>query len=136
MSNRDQNTGILQVVSLIVCMALPMLSALAEEEVEKLSLAQWNVPRSAEVIIGMAPVRNTIQKYQNREGARIRIHYTGGDEGSLWVTELRSWLVSLGIPSRHIEMIPGAADPAQLELAVYIPIKTSDDLRSVTRPHE
>ena len=98
----------------------------AAQDAEKLSQAEWNVPRSAIVITNMAPVHKTIQKYQAEEDARIRIHYAGGDEGTLWVHELRSWLVALGIPSSRIELIPGATDPAQLELSVIKPIKTNN----------
>ncbi len=101
------------------------ITANAADDSEKLHQAQWNVPRSATTIVNMAPVQNTIRKYQAQDGARIQIRFAGGDEGTLWVRELRSWLVSLGIPSTDIELIPGASDPAQLELSVINPVKTS-----------
>jgi len=101
----------------------------AADETEKLRQAQWNVPRSATTIVSMPPVQNTIRKYQAQDGARIQIRFAGGDEGTLWVRELRSWLVSLGIPSSDIELIPGASDPSELELSVINPVKTSRQTR-------
>ena len=105
----------------------------AADDSEKLSQAQWNVPRSATTIIQMTPIQNTIRKYQAKDGTRIQIRFAGGDEGTLWVYELRSWLVSLGIPSADIELIPGASDPAQLELSVINTIKTSRQVKSTTQ---
>jgi len=92
-----------------------------EAKVEILTQAQWNVPRSAITIVNMPPLQNTIRRYQAVKGSKIRIQYAGGDEGTLWVYELRGWFVSLGIPASHIELLPGASDPQKLELSVIKP---------------
>lgn len=110
---------------LTVMASMVVLVTHGAEDIEKLSQAQWNVPRSAATIITMSPIQNTVRKYQTSGGSRIHIRYAGGDEGTLWVNELRSWLVSLGIPSSDIELVPGASDPEQLELRVVYPVKSS-----------
>jgi hypothetical protein len=102
-----------------------LFSSANAQEIETLSQAQWNIPRSATTIIGMPAIQNTVRKYQATSGSRIHIRYAGGDEGTLWVNELRSWLVSLGVPSRDIELLPGASSPEQLELRVVNPLKSS-----------
>ena len=86
-----------------------------------LKASEWNVPRTTESILAMPALRQTVQAYNKNPTARIQIHYPGGDEGTLWATELRSWLISLGIASQHIELLPGSRDPGQVELQVNSP---------------
>ena len=69
---------------------------------------QWAVPRSAETLIAMPALRETINEMQTFPGNRLLIRHPGGEEGVLWVSELRSWLVSLGISSQSIELVPGS----------------------------
>jgi hypothetical protein len=107
------------------------LSTASAQDIETLSQAQWNIPRSATTIIGMSAIQNTVRKYQASNGSRIHIRYAGGDEGTLWVNELRSWLVSLGVPSSDIELLPGASNPEQLELRVVNPLKSSRQATSI-----
>lgn len=78
---------------------------------------QWAVPRSAETIINMPPIREIINHMQTLPGNRLLIRYPGGEEGVLWVSELRSWLVSLGISSQTMELVPGS-EQNQIELSV------------------
>lgn len=107
-----------------------VITTSSAQDIETLNQAQWNVPRSATTIIAMPPIQNTIRKYQASSGSRIHIRYAGGDEGTLWVNELRSWLVSLGVPSRDIELVPGASNTEQLELRVVNPLKPSTQATS------
>lgn len=86
-----------------------------------LKASDWNVPRTSEAILAMPALHETMILYNKDPKSQIRIHYPGGDEGTLWVTELRSWLVSLGLASRHIELLPGSRDPGQIELEVSTP---------------
>ena len=83
-----------------------------------LSASDWNVPRTSKSILSMPALQHTMQAYNKNPKATIQIHYPGGDEGTLWATELRSWLVALGIASTHIELSPGSRDAATLELQV------------------
>jgi hypothetical protein len=86
-----------------------------------LTAGDWNVPRTTETILAMPALRQTVQAYNKQSKAKIQLRYPGGDEGTLWATELRSWLVSLGIAASHIELLPGSRDPDQLELEVISP---------------
>jgi hypothetical protein len=38
----------------------------------------------------------------------IEIQYPGGEEGEFWVQELSDWLVSLGVPSNRMIIVPGS----------------------------
>lgn len=112
----------LHTILVLLCLLGALVPAQAQEEpVYILKASEWNVPRSTEAILQMPALQQTIQAYNKNPKARITIHYPGGDEGTLWATELRSWLVSLGVASRHIELLPGSRQDGQLELQVIAP---------------
>ena len=90
----------------------------AEQNVHTLTSTQWNIPRDANSILAMPALQAVMHEFQNESNSLIVIKYAGGDEGTLWSSELRSWLVSLGIPTKNIELIPGATKTDQLELSV------------------
>jgi len=98
-----------------------------------LTSSEWNVPRTTETILAMPALQKSIQAYNKQPHSAIQIHYPGGDEGTLWASELRSWLVALGIASRHIELLPGSRKAGQLEIQV-MPIKSNSVLRSEGKP--
>lgn len=91
----------------------------AEETPYLLTDAQWNVPRTESAILAMPTLQSVMKAYQGNEGvSRLLIKYPGGDEGTLWAYELRGWLISLGVASSHIELVPGSRDANQLEIFV------------------
>jgi hypothetical protein len=98
--------------------------ALAAEEQGKthlLTSEQWNIPRQASSVLSMPALQSAMQVYQAKEGSQLLIKYPGGDEGTLWAYELRGWLISLGVGSNHIELIPGSAKTDQLEISIIQP---------------
>lgn len=99
------------------CCTQALLAADADN-VFVLSASEWNIPRTPEAILSMPALQQTMQAYSKTEHAKIQIRYPGGDEGTLWANELRSWFISLGVASRYIELLPGSPDPGQVELRV------------------
>jgi hypothetical protein len=106
-------------ISTIVFLGYIFLTAVcqAADNIRIITAEQWAVPRSAETVINMPPIRETINQMQAFPGNRLLIRYPGGEEGVLWVSELRSWLVSLGISSQAMELVPGS-EINQIELSV------------------
>lgn len=106
-------------LSVIFFLAYFLISATAFAADDKhiLTAEQWAVPRSAETLIAMPVLRQTINAMQAFPGNRLMIKHPSGDEGVLWVSELRSWLVSLGISSEKIELVPGS-EQNHIELSV------------------
>lgn len=85
-----------------------------------LTAAEWSRPRSGAAVLEMAPVANAVRAWQAAEAAhqgasRLQLRYAGGEEGSLWASELRDWLVALGVPPGAVEPVPGG-DPGELEI--------------------
>ena len=90
-----------------------------------LTAEQWAVPRNVETIIQMPALASAMAELQATPGGRLLIRYPGGDAGSLWMTELHSWLVSLGLSSADMERVPGSANSQVIELEVLPPITRS-----------
>lgn len=73
-----------------------------------LSADEWARPRSGERIVELAPVRDIVTTMMASPDDVLVVSYPGGEAGALWATELRDWLVALGLPHQRIELRPGA----------------------------
>lgn len=87
---------------------------------ELLYANEWAVPKSAATLLNMSGINHSMQLLQKDEKNNLVIRYPGGDEGTLWANELRSWLIALGLSSSRIDLIPGSADPDIIELEVFL----------------
>jgi len=92
-------------------------SALAGE-VELLNANEWLLPKQAATILKMPAISKSMQQLQRDMNSFLLLKYPGGDEGTLWVNELRSWLIALGLSSKRIELIHGSVNPATIEFEV------------------
>ncbi|VAW62430.1 hypothetical protein MNBD_GAMMA11-3123 [hydrothermal vent metagenome] len=68
----------------------------------------WDVARHGEVLLKVPELSGIVNEWQKKLQQKIELRYPGGEEGELWVEELKDWLVSLGVPSDNIEMVPGS----------------------------
>ena len=100
-----------------------------------LTAEQWAVPRDVEAIIQMPALASAMAELQATPGGRLLIRYPGGDAGTLWMTELHSWLVSLGLSSADMERVPGSANSQVIELEVLLPVTRSGVLNDKITPH-
>ena len=107
-------------VQLILFLTMSGLSH-AGEQPHVLTAQQWNVPRQASSILSMPALQSAMQEFQTNEANQLLIKYPGGDEGTLWAYELRGWLISLGVSSNQIELIPGSSKIDQLEISIIQP---------------
>jgi len=81
-----------------------------------LSADDWARPRAGAVISEITAIRSAVSYWEKELDSVILIRYPGEDTGEIWATELRDWLVSLGIPSDYIMLASGnpAADEINL----------------------
>jgi hypothetical protein len=98
----------------VLCMTSVRVSAAGR--VWLLDADEWARPRDAVVIVQMPPLPEVVKAWERQPGQRLVVRYPGGEEGLLWANELRSWLVALGIPSVHQELVAGSRQPDQIEL--------------------
>jgi len=59
-----------------------------------------------------------VGEFERGADAGLVILYPGGEAGQSWATEIRDWLVALGIPSRAIALRPGSGMPDAIGLRV------------------
>ena len=90
----------------------------AATDIELLHAKEWAVPKQASTLLTMPAISKSMQKLQQNVNSVLRLKYPGGDEGTLWVNELRSWLIALGLSSKRIELVPGSAISTTIELEV------------------
>ena len=68
-------------------------------------------------------MRLAVNYWESLNGAAILLSHPGEDSGELWAAELRDWLISLGIPSDHIQLSPGLQSSAELRILVGDPLE-------------
>lgn len=93
-------------------------TSLFAANVELLHANEWSVPKNTSALLAMPAIHKSMQSLQKNTTSSLKIKYPGGDEGTLWVNELRSWLIALGLSSRRIELVPGSAISTTIELEV------------------
>lgn len=119
-SRAKHYSRLLLVLGCLFCALQPLRAQ--DSPVYILTQSAWSVPRTTRSVLAMPALQKTVRAYNKHPKSHIQIHYPGGDEGTLWAAELRSWLVSLGIASQHIELLPGTRKSGQLELQVVAPM--------------
>lgn len=87
-------------------------------EIELLHADEWLLPKQAATILEMPAISKSMQQLQRDMNSSLLLKYPGGDEGTLWVNELRSWLIALGLSSKRIELVQGSVNPATIEFEV------------------
>ncbi len=83
-----------------------------------ISIEEWSRPRSGDSLVQMQGLANAVQALNAEPLSKLLVRYPGGEEGALWTSELRDWLVSLGIPSSRIELQPGQSSHEQITLTL------------------
>ena len=101
--------------------ASPMETPEASPDRITLTREQWTGPRSGAYVAQLDRLNPLIRRFNAQAGSGIVIRYARGEAGGLWATELRAWLVALGIPSGHIELV----SVTQAEDALTIEIQTN-----------
>jgi hypothetical protein len=102
------------------CLTLLILPPLLlAQPVYTVDAETWSRPRSAETLLQLPPLREAVAALQGHAGRRLSIHHPEGEQGELWASELRDWLVALGIPSARIDLQVDDAVMERLDLVVH-----------------
>jgi len=108
-------------VALLVFFASSMLlnfNLRAEQIVTKITAEQWAIPRHGERILSFPEIKKVMQEWQKNTEQSIEISYPGGENGELWLTELKDWLIALGVASVKIKTIAGSGSKDLIKLTV------------------
>ena len=103
---------------LLVLLLMPLLSSANSLRIFTLSADAWAQPRSGEAITQYNAVRSAINYWEQGIDSAILIRYPGEDSGEIWATELRDWIISLGIPSDYLQLVSGSQAADEIKLIV------------------
>ncbi len=96
------------IICVILGMAMLLAPFWAAANDNVLTAEQWELSRQGEKLVNLSVLRNTINAWTESEKHIIELQYPGGEEGELWANELKDWLISLGVPSKYLILIPGS----------------------------
>ncbi|MBT3204602.1 MAG: hypothetical protein HOM14_20790 [Gammaproteobacteria bacterium] len=83
-----------------------------------LSADQWARPRAGEVIPQFEPVKLAMAYWESGTDASILLSHAGEDSGEIWASELKDWLISLGVPSDFILISSGLQGSDEMRILV------------------
>ncbi len=86
----------------------------AESQQWLLRADTWAKPRNGLVVTQMPPLPDVVASWSEDTNQRLIIHYPGGESGQLWAYELRSWMVSLGVPLKNLELVAGGEEAGEI----------------------
>jgi len=84
----------------------PMASAASWEAT--VGFDEWRSHVAGGRVLELDAVAELLGRFEEREGIVVTIRHPGGDAGSRWGVEFRDYLVTYGVPSRHMELVPGS----------------------------
>lgn len=102
-------------VALIAGWGIAAATASATEYIDR---DAWPTIQRGIQVTQYAPLANLVNEFDRTPEASLVILYPGGEAGQAWATEIRDWLVALGLPSRRIALRPGSGVPGSLGLQV------------------
>jgi len=95
-------------VSGLILALLVTVNVFAEDVNTMLRAETWDIPRHGEALLNVPELSSVMQTWMVDPKQKIELRYPGGEEGELWVEELKDWFVSLGVPSNVIQVSPGS----------------------------
>ena len=103
---------------LAAVLAFAGVAAASTLRIFSLSADEWARPRGGDVIPQFDAVRAAVGYWGRGVDSIVVVRHPGGDSGELWAAELRDWLISLGVPSDYIRLVPGTQAADQINLVV------------------
>ncbi|MBD3609235.1 MAG: hypothetical protein HUJ30_01670 [Gammaproteobacteria bacterium] len=96
---------------MLILLFFPLFLHAVEKNIFHLTAEEWSGPRTGMRIVMMPGVQSAIKALDKSPGSTLILKYPGGDVGTIWGEELRSWLLALGVEMEKMELRPGS--PAQ-----------------------
>lgn len=105
-------------IFLALLLTVSLASSANSLRIFTLSADEWAQPRAGGVITQFDSVRTAVDYWEKGVNSAILIRYPGEDSGEIWATELRDWMISLGIPSDYMQLVPGSQAADEIKLIV------------------
>lgn len=81
-----------------------------------LKAAAWADVTSAADVIELAPVRHAVSRWDRAPTDLLVIDHNGNENGIFWASELKGWLIALGIPKNAIRTRAAAISGNELQI--------------------
>lgn len=78
----------------------------------------WDRPRTARTVREQPAVRQALELYLSRPGARLVIHHGYSQEPLLQAEELRAWLMALAVDGARVSLVNDVKPNEPLKLEV------------------
>ncbi|MCK4709659.1 MAG: hypothetical protein KAU21_13655 [Gammaproteobacteria bacterium] len=102
----------------LLFLSLYSFNLLAESSAIVITAEQWAIPRHGERMLKLPEMKQLVSQWQQNTQQIIEISYPGGENGELWLRELKDWLIALGIASAKIKSIAGSGSKDIIKLTV------------------
>ena len=80
---------------------------------------QWDLVKQGEQLLTMSVMQQAVDAWSLQQGQAIELRYPGGEEGELWVQELKDWLISLAIPSKYLFSVAGSGKAGVIIIRIF-----------------
>lgn len=80
---------------------------------------QWDLVKQGEQLLTMSVMQQAVDAWSLQQGQAIELRYPGGEEGELWVQELKDWLISLAIPSKYLFSVAGSGKADVIIIRIF-----------------
>ncbi len=94
----------------------PFNSAAAGDSV--IRAEQWELVRKGDKVVSLDALNRAVKRWAASTNKMIEIQYPGGEEGEIWMNELRGWLISLGVASKYLLAVPGSGQEDLIRLKI------------------
>lgn len=88
----------------------------------KLNEEQWDLVKQGEQLLQMPVMQQMVDRWSSLSSEQvyaIELRYPGGEEGQLWVEDLKDNLISMGIPSKYLIAVPGSGEADIIILKLF-----------------
>ena len=110
-------------VFILLISLLISINVLAQDVNIELRAEIWDIPRHGESVLEIPELSSIMQKWMADPQQKIELRYPGGEEGELWVEELRDWFVALGMPSNVVQISPGSNAEDVINIVLFKTVK-------------
>lgn len=87
-----------------ITLLCPVAASHADETVSEVPSSLWASPRSAEIVAAEPAIAGVVQAWHQQPRRVIVVRHAPGESAELRASELRGWLVALGVPSDAIDV--------------------------------
>ena len=126
MIRRFYRCKLLQIFFFVGFVSTTAVCTANEEAVQRITLdrSDWPAVVSTSMVLANDTVRQILSSVHDEEMIRIKIRHFADSGAAQWADDLRTWLISFGIPNSIIWVQENGDEPQRLDILVGDPAAT------------